>query len=101
LTPGAPPPDDRKGDEMATKSVKLAIKTDPAKETGLGIDTANQITSSWFETSDLSYKLEMDHWLNDDSYLEQIDLSREEYIAAKTFIARMRGIKPEDEAKAA
>ena len=86
---------------MARKTVKLAIKTGPPEDPNAGVRTGNGVSFSWFDTEDIEYTLKMDHWQNDESCLEEIELTREEYIALKAQVVKMRGIKPEDEAKAA
>jgi len=65
------------------------------------IETSNGCKGSWFDTDDLEYTLEMDHGLVDGNNLEEIAISRDEYIAAKALVAKMRGIVEEAEEKAA
>jgi hypothetical protein len=79
---------------MAQETIKLAPPEDP--ETG--VRTGNDMRFSWFEAEDLEYTLKMDHVFNDGDFLEEVSLSREEYLALKALVAKMRGIKPEEKA---
>jgi hypothetical protein len=56
--------------------VQSSSKPAPPENPNLEVRTGNGTPFSWFETGDIEYTLKMDHWQNDESYLEEIELSR-------------------------
>ena len=90
---------------MAQKTVKLKIKLAPAPvapaDPDLGTRTGNRTDLDWFDTPEIEYSLRTDHQQNDGAYLEEIDLSRSEYIALKATLARLRGFTVDEKAAAA
>jgi ribosomal protein L7/L12 len=58
-------------------------------------NTAHHVTGEWFfESDDPRYFLAMDHWTAELNQMLRVDLMREEYLALKECLGRLRGFTP-------